>query len=123
MGFPGTWMTESESIAYRVVPKCACSTIGQIMFFSDHARYFDGDIHEQTRQTLANVDRFLAEAGSDKSKILSVTIYLKDMADYDGLNAEYDAWVADGHAPARACVEAKMYKPEVLVEMCVVAAV
>lgn len=45
------------------------------------------------------------------------------MADYDGLNTEYDAWVADGHAPARACVEAKMYKPEVLVEMCVVAAV
>ncbi|MBJ7546771.1 RidA family protein, partial [Pseudomonas sp. OA3] len=59
----------------------------------------------------------------DKSKILSLTIFLKDMADYDGLNAEYDAWVADGHAPARACVEAKMYKPEVLVEMCVVAAV
>ena len=84
---------------------------------------FDGDIHEQTRQTLANIDKMLAEAGSDKSKILSLTIFLKDMADYDGLNAEYDAWVADGHAPARACVEAKMYKPEVLVEMCVVAAV
>jgi hypothetical protein len=36
MGFPGTWMTESESVVYRVVPKCACSTIGQIMFYSDH---------------------------------------------------------------------------------------
>ena len=48
MAFPGTWMTESESMAYRVVPKCACSTIGQIMFFSDHARYFDGDIHDST---------------------------------------------------------------------------
>ncbi len=46
MGFPGTWMTESESLIYRVVPKCACSTIGQIMFFSDHGRYFDGDIHD-----------------------------------------------------------------------------
>ncbi len=46
MGFPGTWMTESESLVYRVVPKCACSTIGQIMFHSDHGTYFDGDIHD-----------------------------------------------------------------------------
>jgi hypothetical protein len=46
MGFPGTWMTESESVVYRVVPKCACSTIGQIMFFSDHGQFFDGDIHD-----------------------------------------------------------------------------
>lgn len=48
MGFPGTWMTESESMIYRVVPKCACSTIGQIMFYSDHGRFFDGDIHDST---------------------------------------------------------------------------
>ena len=46
MGFPGTWMTESESMVYRVVPKCACSTIGQIMFYSDHGTFFDGDIHD-----------------------------------------------------------------------------
>jgi hypothetical protein len=46
MDFPGTWMTESESLIYRVVPKCACSTIGQIMYFSDHGRFFDGDIHD-----------------------------------------------------------------------------
>lgn len=48
MGFPGTWMTESESMVYRVVPKCACSTIGQIMYFSDHGTFFDGDIHDST---------------------------------------------------------------------------
>jgi len=48
MGFPGTWMTESESVVYRVVPKCACSTIGQIMYFSDHGEFFDGDIHDAT---------------------------------------------------------------------------
>ncbi|QEW18283.1 Sulfotransferase family protein [Marinibacterium anthonyi] len=46
MGFPGTWMTESESMVYRVVPKCACSTIGQIMYYSDHGEFFDGDIHD-----------------------------------------------------------------------------
>jgi len=46
--FPGTWMTQSESMVYRVVPKCACSTIGQIMYFSDHGEFFDGDIHDAT---------------------------------------------------------------------------
>ena len=48
MGFPGTWMTTSESMVYRVVPKCACSTIGQIMYYSDNGAYFDGDIHDAT---------------------------------------------------------------------------
>ena len=48
MRFPGTWMTQSESVVYRVVPKCACSTIGQIMYYSDHGSFFDGDIHDAT---------------------------------------------------------------------------
>ncbi|MEM8554021.1 MAG: sulfotransferase family protein [Pseudomonadota bacterium] len=46
MGFPGVWMTESGSVAYRVVPKAACSTIGQILYYSDHGRFYDGDIHD-----------------------------------------------------------------------------
>ncbi len=46
MRFPGIWMTESQSMIYRVVPKCACSTIGQILYFSDHGRFYDGDIHD-----------------------------------------------------------------------------
>ncbi len=48
MGFPGTWLTESGSMVYRVVPKCACSTIGQVMYYSDHGRFYDGDIHDAT---------------------------------------------------------------------------
>ena len=44
--FQGTWITESGSMIYRVVPKCACSTIGQIMYYSDHGKFFDGDIHD-----------------------------------------------------------------------------
>ncbi|MDH1053979.1 RidA family protein [Aquipseudomonas alcaligenes] len=95
---------------------------GTIHLAGQLADDYDGDIREQTRQTLANIDRYLAEAGSDKTRILSVTIYLKDMADYAGLNEVYDAWVAEGAAPARACVEAKLYDPRVLVEMMVVAA-
>ncbi|MEY4698517.1 MAG: hypothetical protein RIT14_2945 [Pseudomonadota bacterium] len=49
MGFPGVWMTESESLVYRVVPKCACSTIGQILYYSDHGQFYDGDIHDADR--------------------------------------------------------------------------
>ena len=48
MGFPGTWMTENSRVAYRVIPKCACSTIGQILHYTDHGRFFDGDIHDAT---------------------------------------------------------------------------
>lgn len=96
---------------------------GTVYLAGQLADDYSGDIVQQTRETLANTDRLLAEAGSDKSKILSVTIYLKNMErDYAGLNQVWDAWVAPGAAPARACVEAKMYKPEVLVEMMIVAA-
>jgi enamine deaminase RidA (YjgF/YER057c/UK114 family) len=95
---------------------------GTVYLAGQLADDYAGDIAEQTRQTLANIDRLLAEAGSDKAHILSLTIYLKDMADYAGMNVLWDAWVAEGAAPARACVEAKLYDPRVLVEMTVVAA-
>ena len=96
---------------------------GTVYLAGQLADDLSGEIVQQTRETLGNIDRMLAEAGSDKRKILSVTIYLKDLdRDYAGLNQVWDAWVAEGAAPARACVEAKMYKPEVLVEMMVVAA-
>ena len=62
MGFPGTWMTESESVVYRVVPKCACSTIGQIMYYSDHGEFFDGDIHDAT----AGLHKWSIEASQPK---------------------------------------------------------
>lgn len=81
-----------------------------------------GDIHQQTAETLASIDRLLAEAGTDKTRLLSVTIYLRDMADYAGMNELWDAWIAPGTAPARACVEARLYDPRVLVEMTAVAA-
>jgi enamine deaminase RidA (YjgF/YER057c/UK114 family) len=83
---------------------------------------YAGDIRQQTRETLANIDRLLAEAGSDKSRILTLTIYLKDLADYAAMNEIWDAWVAEGSAPARACVQALLYDPRVLVEMSVIAA-
>lgn len=83
---------------------------------------FDLDITGQTQQTLDLIDQFLADAGTDKSNILSVTIYLKDIErDYAAFNAVWDEWVADIEALPRTCVEAKLYDPKVLVELTVVA--
>jgi enamine deaminase RidA (YjgF/YER057c/UK114 family) len=64
----------------------------------------------------------LEKADSDKKHILSVTIYVRDMKDFAAMNEVWDAWVVDGYQPARACVEARMARPELLVEMSVVAA-
>lgn len=83
----------------------------------------DGDIAAQTASLLAGVDRLLAEAGSDKSRLLMVTVYLADLADYDGMNAVWDAWLPEGSAPTRACVQARLAHPGWRVEMAVVAAV
>ncbi|APV37079.1 MULTISPECIES: RidA family protein [Acinetobacter] len=80
------------------------------------------DITGQTQQTLDIIDRFLADAGTDKRHILSVMIFLKDIErDYAAMNAVWDAWCADMQALPRTCVEAKMYHPDVLVEMTVTA--
>jgi enamine deaminase RidA (YjgF/YER057c/UK114 family) len=79
-------------------------------------------VTEQTREILATIDRLLAEAGSDKTKLLSATIYLVDMATFGEMNAVWDAWVASGHAPARATVEAKLAAPAYAVEIACIAA-
>lgn len=81
------------------------------------------DIAGQTRQVLAAVDALLARAGSDKSKILMAQIFLVDLADFDGMNAVWDAWVAAGHTPPRATVQAALAKPGWKIEMVVTAAV
>ncbi|MBR8212000.1 MULTISPECIES: RidA family protein [Burkholderia] len=80
------------------------------------------DIRGQTREVLGHIDRLLAEANSDKAHLLSVQIYLSDLANFEGMNAEWDAWVAPGNTPPRATVEAKLADPALLVEIVVVAA-
>ena len=80
------------------------------------------DIAGQTRQVLAAIDKLLAEADSDKARILSVTIYIADMADFPAMNAVWDAWVVPGNTPPRATVEAKLAKPAYRVEVQVIAA-
>ena len=80
------------------------------------------DITEQTQTMLDKVDALLTQAGSDREHILSATIYVKDMSYFAEMNAVWDAWVPEGHAPARACVAAKMAREALLVEISVVAA-
>lgn len=79
-------------------------------------------ITEQTQTMLDKVESLLEQAGSSKEQMLSATIYLKTMADFAQMNAVWDAWVPEGHAPARACVEAAMARDVLLVEISVVAA-
>jgi enamine deaminase RidA (YjgF/YER057c/UK114 family) len=80
------------------------------------------DMSGQTQTMLAKVDQLLESVGSDRSRILSATVYVKDMALFAEMNAVWDSWVPEGHAPARACVEASMASPELLVEVSVIAA-
>ena len=77
----------------------------------------DADVTAQTANVLAQIDTLLQDLGSDKSKILEATIYITDLASYEGLNRAWDAWVPAGHAPARACVKADLANPDWLVEI------
>src|SRR6476660_103404 len=81
----------------------------------------NADITAQVRSVLKQIDRLLGEAASDKTRILSTTIYLADMKDYAAMNAVWDAWVPQGETPARATVEARLANPAYRVEMQVVA--
>ena len=79
-------------------------------------------VADQTRTCLERIDALLAEAGSDKTRILQTIIWLSDMKDFAEMNAVWDAWVPEGHTPARATGEAKLATPDHLVEFIVIAA-
>ncbi len=76
----------------------------------------------QTEQVLAKIDAQLAAAGTDKSKLLSAQLWITDMASFNEMNAVWDAWVAPGETPVRACVEATLAAPQYRVEIMVTAA-
>jgi len=79
-------------------------------------------VTEQTKEILATIDNYLAQAGTDKSKLLRANLWITDMANFAEMNAVWDAWVSPGNTPARACVEAKLASPDYKVEIMVVAA-
>ncbi len=80
------------------------------------------DIAVQTQQVLQKIDNLLAEAGSDKSKILTAQVWLSSIGHFAQMNEIWDAWVPEGDAPARACIEARLASPDLLVEIGIIAA-
>ncbi len=86
------------------------------------AHDYDADLEEQTRQTLARIDEHLAEAGTDRNRILSAAIHVKDISQVARMNAIWGEWLGDGPRPTRHCVQAEMANPKILVEITVTAA-
>ena len=86
------------------------------------ANDFNVNITIQTEQVLQTIDTLLGEVGSDKSKILSAQIWLANIGHFSEMNQVWDAWIPDGSAPARACIEARLGSPDWLVEIGIVAA-
>jgi enamine deaminase RidA (YjgF/YER057c/UK114 family) len=80
------------------------------------------DITAQTHETLSRVDALLAEAGSDRKRILSATIYLRDISDFAAMNAVWESWLAPGTAPARTTVQARLASESLLFEVTITAA-
>lgn len=95
---------------------------GQVHLAGQVSRLTDGDIEAQSRDVFAKVDALLAEAGSGRDGLISVQIWLADMADYAGMNAVWDEWVSSITPPTRVCVEARMAQPHYRIEVLAIAA-
>jgi len=107
----GTGPRMSEGVAF-----------GGILWVAGQVGNPGESVEAQTRTCLAELDRILSEAGTDRTRILSTQIWLADMASFPEMNKVWDAWVPQGHTPARATGEAKLATPDYLVEIIVTAA-
>lgn len=96
---------------------------GQTVYLAGQvSQLVDGDITAQSEDVFAKIDAMLAEAGCSRDSLLSAQIWLRDMSDYDGMNAAWDRWLEGRAKPVRVCVEAPMAKPHYLIEVLAVAA-
>lgn len=97
-------------------------TFADLVFLSGQVPGNSTEISGQTHEVLEKIDALLAEAGSDKDHLLSATIYLKDIQqDFAAMNEVWSAWLSPGHAPTRTTVQAELARPQVLVEITVIA--
>ena len=80
------------------------------------------DITGQTEEVLAKIDKLLAQAGTDKTKLVSAQIFITDMADFAGMNVAWERWIVPGQTPARATIEARLANPAYKVEIMCIAA-
>ncbi len=108
--------TERRRMSKIVIHNDTVYLCGQV------AKDADAGIKQQTQTMLDKVDDLLIQAGSDRKHILSATVYIKEMKYFAEMNEVWDAWVVEGYSPARACVEASLARPELLVEVAVIAA-
>ena len=105
-------------MSQAVVHNGIVSTAGQV---AQNAK--GGSATDQTKDILKSIDELLSEAGTDKTKLLTATIWLADIGDFAEMNVVWDAWVAKGNTPTRACVESKLASPDFTVEIAITAAV
>ena len=96
---------------------------GDTVYLVEVPSNLDSGMVAQAENLLASVDKLLTQAGSNKSHLLMVTIYLADMADYDAMNLVWDAWVPEGCAPPRACVQARLANSKYRLEMALTVAI
>jgi len=97
-------------------------THGDTIYLAGQVGTAGASVAQQTSDCLDAAEKLLIEAGSDKAHMLQAIIWLADMADFEEMNAVWDAWVPEGAAPVRACGEARLATPEYLVEVIIVAA-
>lgn len=105
----------------RKILSCVVEGGGLVYTAGITAEDFSLGVTDQTTQVLAEIDRLLALAGTDKSKILSATIWVPDIRLRDDMNVAWNQWTGGENLPARACIEAKLAGPNILVEIAVVA--
>lgn len=110
---------ERHGTTQRYSDVCA---YGNMVYLVETPQTLDANVATQTREVLAGVEKLLEQAGTDKSRLLMVTIYLRDIDDAIAVNAVWDRWIPRGAAPARVCVEAKLPHHDFLLEVAVVAA-
>ena len=107
----------SERMSQAVVHGDTVYTAGQVAQSAPGA-----SVADQTRAILSQIDDLLREAGTDKSQLISATIWLSDISTFNEMNEIWDAWVVQGEPPCRACVESKLAAPQFTVEISVIAA-
>ena len=113
-----TRIKSGDRMSQAVVHNGIVSTAGQV---AQNAR--GASAADQTKDILKAIDELLDAAGTDKSSLLTATIWLANIGDFEEMNAVWDAWVSAGNAPTRACVESKLASPDFTVEIAVTAAV
>lgn len=95
----------------------------QVIYYTSVPSYLINDAYEQTKSALAEIDKILARAASDKSQILDATLFLANKSDFAAMNQAWDEWVAKGSAPVRCTAQAGLMNDAYLVEIKIVAAV